>query len=148
MLLLLFFSIACTAKRHAGDVDVAELFGRPDYFNGRRVSVIGYYVSGMEESGLYTSPTPQASPGACHLAKNDDVFGCDIWVDPGWRRVSRLTNRYVRVVGVFHYRPEATRRNEKRPDGREFESVITEGYGHFGLYPAELSDVTSFRPLR
>ena len=70
------------------------------------------------------------------------------WVAPGWRRVNRLTNRYVRVVGIFHYRPEFRREMLKRDDGREFESITPLGYGHMGLSPAELTNVTLFRPLR
>jgi hypothetical protein len=124
---------ACTARRQPGDVSVADLFDHPDKFEAKEVAVIGWYSSGMEESALYSDPKALIPEG--------------IWVSPGWRRVSRLAGRYVRVVGVFHYRPEE-RRIEKRPDGSDFESFALNGFGHMGLYRAELSDVCSFRPLR
>jgi len=123
----------CTARRQAGDVSVQDLFDRPDKFDGKHVAVIGWYSSGMEESALYSDAKALIPEG--------------IWVEPGWRRVSRLAGRYVRVVGVFHYRPEE-RRIEKRPDGSDFESIAVNGFGHMGIYRAELSDVSSFRPLR
>ncbi len=133
----------CTAKRQKGDVTVAELFARPGDFVGKRIAVIGYYVSDLEETSLYTSPD-----GHCDHAPAGGIFSCSIWVSPGWRRVSRLSNRYVRVVGLFHYRPEIRREILKRDDGREFESVTALGFGHMGLSPAELTNVSSFRPLR
>jgi len=139
---LLFAS--CTAKREAGDLTVAELFHRAGEFDGKRVAVIGYYVSGVEQTCLYTSPEAER-----HWEfLEGGVFPRQIWVETGWRRVGRLTDRYVRVVGIFHYRPRFRREIEKRDDGREFESIITQGYGHMAGSPAEITNVTSFRPLR
>jgi len=139
---LLFTS--CTATRHPGDLTVAELFQRGREFNGKRVAVIGYYVAGVEQTCLYTSPDAER-----HWEwLEDGIFPREIWVEPGSRRVSRLTGRYVRVVGIFHYRPTFRREIQKRDDGREFESIITEGYGHMAGSPAEITNVTSFRPLR
>jgi hypothetical protein len=63
----------CTAKRQSGDVTVAELFERPSDFNGKRVAVIGYYVSGLEETSLYTSPD-----GHCDHPPAGGVFSCSI----------------------------------------------------------------------
>ena len=134
---------SCTARREPGDLTVAQLFEKPLEFDGKRVAVIGYYKIGMEETTLYTSPG-----GECDHPPPGDIFTCSIWVSPGWRRGSRLTDQYVRIVGTFHYRPQFRREMLKRDDGREFESVTTLGYGHFGLHPAELTHVTSFRPLR
>src|SRR4051812_29530346 len=117
---------ACTARKQPGDVSVQDLIEHPKRFEGRQVAVIGWYVSRMEESALYSDAKAFIPEG--------------IWVAPGWRRVTRLTGRYVRVVGVFHYRAEE-RLIEKRPDGNEFESIALNGFGHFGLYRAELADV-------
>ncbi len=123
---------------------MSELFDRAAELNGKHVAVIGYYVCELENTSLYTSPEEWQRE---HLLP-DGVFGRSIWVDPGWRRTTRLTNRYVRVTGTLHYRPEYRRTIEKRNDGREFESILPLGYGHMGLSPAELSNVSFFRPLR
>jgi hypothetical protein len=143
-LALIFAS--CTAKQRPGDLTVAGLFKRGREFDGKRVAAIGYYVAGVEQTCLYSSP--EAERYAFRDLLPDGIFPREIWVEPGRRRVSRLTGRYVRVVGTFHYRPQFRREIQKRDDGREFESIITEGYGHMAGSPAEITDVTSFRRLR
>ena|SRR5437773_2680358 len=90
--LVVILLVACTAKRQAGDLTVAELFKRGRELDGKHVAVIGYYVSGLEETCLWS--TPEA---ASHFELLEDrIFPREIWVEPGWRRVSRLANRYVR----------------------------------------------------
>ena len=134
----------CTAKKQPGDLTVQELLQRGTEFDGKRVAVTGYYEAVLEQACLY--PTKEFA--GRHEPIVDGVFSREIWVDPGWRRVSRLSGKHVRVVGTFHYRPKYRREILQRDDGREFESVTTEGYGHMGLSPAEITDVTFFRPLR
>jgi hypothetical protein len=136
---LLVLLSGCTAKKEPGDLTVKNLFDHARDFDGKRVAVIGWYLSDIEESSLF--PAPYA------IEPLDGTFDRQIWVEPGWRRVTRLTHRYVRVVGIFHFRPEAECRIEKRSDGSEFESVTTRGYGTYGLYPAQLSDISYFRPF-
>jgi hypothetical protein len=50
------FLVACTAKREKGDLSVAELLKRGREFDGKHVAVIGYYVSGVEETCLWSTP--------------------------------------------------------------------------------------------
>jgi hypothetical protein len=138
----------CTAKRQDGDLTVSELFARASEFNGKRVAVVGYYEHAMEHSVLAHSANADERVSACQHVKNNDLFRCDIWVDPAWRRMGRLAGRYVRVIGTFHYRPDAVRETEVRDGEEVLLGVFTEGFGHFGMYPAELTAVTSFRPLR
>jgi hypothetical protein len=144
--------VACTAKRQAGDLTVSELLKRGAELNGKRIAVIGYYVAELENSSIYDSPDDWKHHYDEQHLLPDGVFSRHIWVDSGWRDVARLTNRlthrYVRIIGTFHYRPEFRRTIEKRDDGREFESIDTRGYGHMGLSPAEIANVTFFRPLR
>jgi hypothetical protein len=130
----------CMATRQTGDVTIDELFAHPTKFQGQRVAVVGYYESGIEDSSLYNTRNQTDVP-----LNKDKVFTRSIWVDGG---SLRLTHRYVRVVGVFHYNPNFRRTIETRADGRKFESIDTHGYGHMGSSPAELADVTFFRPLR
>jgi hypothetical protein len=47
------------ARRQPGDLTVQELFERGHELNGKRIAVVGGYVSGMEESALYDTG-PQA----------------------------------------------------------------------------------------
>ena len=145
-MVLMLVTVGCTAKRQPGDLTVAELFNRGAELNDKKVAVIGFYVYEYENSSLFDSPDEQQHQFEYTLP--DGVFSRSIWVDAGWRRIARLTNRYVRIVGTFHYRPEYRRTIEKRDDGREFESIVTLGYGHFGMSAAEISPITSFRPLR
>ena len=94
---MLFLLGACTAPREPGDITVAELAAQPNNYDGKRVAVIGYYSSGMEESALYNSTSTQP----------ENAFA--IRVNPGWRStVYRAANRYVRAVGTFHHRPNDT----------------------------------------
>ena len=94
---MLFMVGACTAHRESGDITVAELAARPDNYEGKRVAVIGYYSSAMEESAMYNSTSAQPK----------NAFA--IRVRPGWRsRAYRAANRYVRAVGIFHHRPNDT----------------------------------------
>ena len=135
----LLFS-GCTTTRQAGDLTVADLFAHPAKFNGQRVAVVGYYESSYEDSSLYNARDQTNIP-----LNKDGVFTRSIWVDSG---SDRLSHRYVRVVGVFHYQPKFRRTIETRDDGRKYESIDPQGYGHLGLWPAELADVAFFRPLR
>jgi hypothetical protein len=94
---MVFLGGACTAHHEPEDITVAELAARPNHYDGKRVAVIGYYSSAMEESAMYNSTSPQP----------ENAFA--IWVSPGWRsRVYRCANRYVRAVGIFHHRPNNT----------------------------------------
>jgi hypothetical protein len=94
---MLFQVGACTARREPGDITVAELAARPNNYEGKRVAVIGFYSSAMEESAMYNSTS----------AESENAFA--IWVSPGWRSsVYRAANRYVRAVGIFHHRPNDT----------------------------------------
>jgi hypothetical protein len=91
---LFFLIVACTARREAGDITVAELAAQPNSYEGKRVAIIGYYSLGFEESALYNS----ASAGP------ENAFA--VWVRPGWRSWGyRAAKRYVRAVGIFHQRP-------------------------------------------
>ena len=130
---------ACATTRQAGDVTISELFRRAKELDGKRVAVIGYYVSGIEESSLYENPAGQ------HEFPIEGVFSRSMWVDGG---SDRFSDHYVRAVGVFHYRPKFRRQILTRDDGRKYESVEPLGYGHLGLSPAELSNVSSFQVLR
>jgi hypothetical protein len=92
--LLLLVTVGCTADREPGDITVRELAARPNDYEGKRVAVIGYYSSAMEESAMYDS----TSTGP------ENAFA--IWVRPGWRSwLCQAANRYVRAVGIFHHRP-------------------------------------------
>jgi hypothetical protein len=91
--LTFFLAAACTAHRERGDITVAELAARPNDYEGKRVAVIGYYSSAMEESALYNSTSTE----------RQNAFA--IWIKPGWNAsVYRAANGYVRAVGIFHRR--------------------------------------------
>ena len=69
------FLVACTAKREEGDLNVVELLKRGREFDGEHVAVIGYYLSGVEEICLCS--TPEA---ATHFELLEDrIFPREIW---------------------------------------------------------------------
>ena|SRR5437867_11029298 len=118
--LLVFATGAVTAA----DFTVAQVLAHPDRFNGKRISVTGYYVAGNEESCLYPSAE----------ARDHGQITQSIWVEfRGTSELGPVTHHYARFVGTFHHR------HLKRP---------IDGYGQWGLSPSALLDVTSFRRVR
>ena len=101
-----------------------RLLAHPEQYNGKRIQVIGYYHSELEESALY-------------LTKDDATnLNCEngIWIGGAAKgadtnRVSQVKEGFVRVAGTFSYDPK-------------------HGSGHMGLWPAELKDITFFNTTK
>jgi hypothetical protein len=115
----------------ARDLSIHDLLATPRQFNGKRVSVIGYFVAAHEEICLY--PTRKAALRA-HRGAGLDLPHV-IWIE----FVSRaneavLNNHYGRFTGTFRYRAIP----KDQP---------TSGFGQWGLFASQL-DVTSYDPAR
>ena len=101
-----------------------RLLAHPEQYNGKRVQVIGYYHSELEESALY-------------LTKDDATnLNCEngLWIGSyakgaDTNRVQWVREGFVRVAGTFSYSPKT-------------------GAGHMGLWPAELKDITFFNTTK
>jgi hypothetical protein len=97
LLLLAALFAGCRAEPlpeiHAGttkDVALVALIATPDAWHGKHVRVVGFYHSGLEESGLYM-----------HQADfNEAITKNAIWLDMA-KENRDLSGRYVLVEGVF-----------------------------------------------
>ena len=138
---MLFIVPACTVERQPGDKTVKEIFENPTAFNNQRVAVVGYFEFGGEDSQLAERP-PRREGSRIWVERNA------IWVDLGWRSwySKRLADRYIRVVGTLHYRPEHVV-IEPRETG-DTEVVLSDGFGPSGTNQAELADIRSARPVK
>jgi hypothetical protein len=121
--LILLLSL-CTVT--ARDLTVGELLARPRHYNGKRVSVIGYYRAGTEESCLFSSR---------EAAKRFELAH-SVWVEfRGTPDLTAIADCTARVVGKFHFNPAVS-------------AGILRTFGHNNLWSVALLDVTEFRPLR
>src|SRR5262245_32495502 len=115
----------------ARDLSIQDVAARPKHFDGRRISVIGYFRAAHEECCLYTSRRAASRVPPTADLKSGHIF----WID----FVSRanevvLNNHYGRFTGIFRYRAI--------PKGEEMS-----GFGQWGLFSSKL-DVTSYEPVR
>ncbi len=107
-------------------VALIDLLSHPQRYDGRRVSVTGYYYTDSETSCLYVDRAASKQGGVDR----------SIWVEyRGVPDVTAIDHRQARLVGTFHYRPKA------RPDDMR-------GYGSWGVWTAALQDTTSFERAR
>ena len=110
----------------ARDIPLADILARPHDFNGKRVTVTGYYIAATETSCLFTTRA---------AAKRFDI-GRSVWVEFHTPPVlDSIAGRHARLVGTFHYSP-------KIRDGTFRE------YGHLNGWSVALLNVTEFRPLK
>jgi|GEM_PF-3812268 len=107
--ILLFATVTATAQT----LTVDELLQSPRQFEGRRVSVSGYYASDWEGHVLFADLA---------AAKRGDLSR-SIWIKADPYVESPL--RKAHIIGVFSF--------HSRPDT---------GYGDLGMYPAALSNCT------
>jgi hypothetical protein len=123
---LLLFVHAAAAR----DLSIHDLATRPMHFNGKRVSVIGYFVAAHEEICLY--PTRKA---ALRAHKDGDLdLPHVVWIEFVSRaNESVLNNHYGRFIGTFRY--------------RHVPKHELTGFGQWGLFSFQL-DVTSYEPSR
>jgi hypothetical protein len=125
-LLLLLLLLASTTSAAPHKVTVTQLLANPHDFNGRRVSVTGYYYADIETSCLCSSTS-----AARHINAESSI-----WVEfRGTPDLTRMAGHYVRFVGTFHVRSQANTKQMR-------------GYGSYGIWPAALLDTTSFTVLR
>ena len=111
-------------------VNVSQLLAAPTEFDGKHVSVTGYYVNSFKSgSCLFTD---RVSAKAHDNAKS-------IWVDEttfafppaliGISEVCELKDHYVRIVGIFRFRGHK----------------LDRGFGLGELWPSEVTGIVNFR---
>jgi hypothetical protein len=134
-------------------VNTEQLLATPSEFNGKRVSVTGYYVGNIKSgSQLFVSARAANDPNG-----NRGY----VWIDettfinpgtltnpppplPGISEPCQLTKHYVRIIGVFNYRPNVTRLSSDG-NGRVRYNF---GFSRNGLCASEITHVVYFRVAR
>ena len=148
---VLFFTLAClpvimlAAEQPAEKVSVAQLLSTPEKFVGKRVDVTGYYRLQNEDSSLLADERAAAQPWS---TDNCVWIDLEIW-DPRYNptRPANIADpddvrgRMIRVRGTFRYHKiiSADLRTGRR-------AVLA--YGHMGVWPRALENITYLRPLR
>jgi hypothetical protein len=113
--ILLLTTVAASAQT----LTVTQLLQSPRQFEGRRVTVMGYYYSDWEGHGIFADRKAAESI--------DTKRGIWVAADPNVESAVRK----AQVIGVFFY---SSRRLRAGP--------LRSGYGVFGLYPAAVVNAT------
>jgi len=92
-----------------------RVIATPTNYEGKEVRLIGYVVVGFEHSALYLS-----RDDAEHSNRESSV-----WIDEPAKsaKIDPMKQGFACVVGTFH-------------------SAGSEGVGHMGLWPGELTNIT------
>jgi hypothetical protein len=124
---------------------VQQLLVTPKKFVGKRVDVTGYYRLGMEDSSLLADERAAKQPWS---TDNSIWLDLEIW-DPRYHPhrspnvadPDDVRGRIVRVIGTFRYRKiiSADLRSGRR-------AVLA--YGHMGVWPRAIMDITYLRSVR
>ena len=151
----LFFVFLATTANSASEppikVDVKQLVKHPKKYMGKRVEVVGYWVTSCEHcSTLYPSfDAEQRSPLSgnwVYLGK----FASNIQMpEPFRQRISKPYpdyDGYVRVVGRFEASEVRTPKVVSRSDRVE-RVIITRGFGWMGTESRQITEITKLEPI-
>ena len=116
---ILTILLITAATATAQELTVMELLQSPRQFEGRRVTVSGYYFSDWEGHELYAD---------LRAAKAHD-WTRSIWIMSAHANIESPI-RKARISGVFFYS------RYYRPNS------IFSGYGYMGMFPAALDNCT------
>ena len=127
---IVFVLVLFVRAAAARDLSVYDVVARAKQFNGKRVSVIGYFVAAHEEICLY--PTRKAALRARRGGGMD--LPHVLWLEFVTRANEAVVNHhYGRFTGRLRYRPIP----KDEPMG---------GFGQWGLFSCQL-DVESYEPV-
>jgi hypothetical protein len=152
--LLALFATACSAVAASKplEVTVDQLVAAPKQFNGKRVSVIGYFDLTVHHGCDLRArkPRPDDNRQAINIVVPDGSV-------PALKRFTRNFSRVVRahIIGRFQYRyvgPVGEKPIKyHRPLGPgevERKIVIMQlGFGWMGLWDKQITEITEFRLL-
>jgi hypothetical protein len=127
---LVFVLMLFVRAAAAYDFSVYDVVAKAKQFNGKRVSVIGYFVAAHEEICLY--PTRKAALRARRGGGMD--LPHVLWLEFVTRaNEAAVSDHYGRFTGRLRYR----RTSKDEP---------TSGFGQWGLFSCRL-DVESYEPM-
>jgi hypothetical protein len=104
---------------------LVRVLAHPDQYKGKRIELIGFYVSEFEHHALYLT---KDDPEVGNIQNGIWVGGAAPVVDKT-RINTRVKRGFVRVIGTFTY------------DARG-------GSGHLGMWPGEINNVTFLNTTR
>jgi hypothetical protein len=110
-----------TVRDGVYSTSLVRIIANPEIYAGKRVLFIAYLKTGFEEKGLYIS-----ADDANLLNTKQALWLGGLSEGVDWSKVSG--NGYVMVVGTLQYAPDKT------------------GYGHMGLWLAELTNIEEILP--
>lgn len=132
--------------RNPVDIELRQLIATPDRFNGKRVSVTGYFdttqAHGCDLRETKQRPIDMREVVNIELRRPDDPF------------VRRLTHDYTRVayvhvVGVFQYRKVGPIESKPVSGDPHVKGIITmqTGFGWMGLLDKQITDISVLREV-
>jgi hypothetical protein len=116
-------------------VTVQQLIQKPDAFNGKMVSTVGYYTA--EHHGPYlcadAKTATQGAAGAwrIHLDLSDTSLPLEA--------LKRVQHGYVRIIGRFQHR---NMKITTRSDGAR---MIPSGFGWMNTLDKQITNITTFQ---
>lgn len=129
----LVLNCSALAEGAAVHVSVAKLLQSPEEFDGKRVTVSGFYVTAYEHSALYIDQKE------FWRESDKTLFERSIWIEftdqraePG--KIAVVDNDNVQVTGTFRYRPEHIMRTQL-------------GFGNNGAWAMQIHKLTGLKPV-
>ena len=128
-------------------VTIEELQRAPKEFNGKEISVEGYYDQTQEHSPFIARSQSEARRRTAHAG--DVLIFVDVKRSQITHRSIKLIDRgYVRVVGLFQHKSTKGRplkRDPKNPERVIWQSSV--GFGWGGIYSMQITNVKELLPM-
>lgn len=126
------------------DVSIQQLVATPQQYNGKRVSVSGYFD---------TTETHACDLRATKRRPTDSAGLININIPPGSEAaLQRLTHNFTRlvrarIVGTFHYRYLGSIKKTEVHGDPHVQKIVTmqNGFGWEGLWDKQLTNISDFR---
>ena len=146
--LLIFYTVAFStlAASKPVEVTVDQLVRTPKQYNGKRVSVTGYFDTTVHHGCDLRAHKRRPDEGRQYI--NIVVSEGSV---PEVKRLTRNFTRVVRahIVGTFQYRYVGTVCKERPVPGDPNVSIVyfQSGFGWMGLWDKQIKDITEFHVL-
>ena len=146
LLILTSATVSCAPLPDAVEVPLRQLVETPQRFNGKRVSVAGYFDTTQAHAcdlrATKKRPSDMRSLVNIELPRPDDPFVKSLTHD--YTRVV-----YVRVVGVFQYRKVGPIKSKPVKGDPYVKAIITmqTGFGWMGLLDKQITDISILREV-
>lgn len=146
--LLLMFTpaIACPAVPSPAEVSVRQLLETPERFNGKRISVTGYFDT--TEAHACDLRATKERPSDMRALVNLELSRPN---DPAIKTLTRDYTRvvYVRVIGMFEYKKVGPINSKPVTGDPNVKAIITmqTGFGWMGLLDKQITNISVLTAL-